>query len=64
VPASGDSEDDCFNDYTTVFIDHLYTPLGTVLNYSIIRNLHTLRITGANTKFSFARSAFNSRFLV
>jgi hypothetical protein len=29
------------------FIDHLYTPLGTTINYSTIDNLNTLKITTA-----------------
>jgi hypothetical protein len=32
------------------FIDHLYTPLGTTSNYSVIVNLHTLQITTTPAK--------------
>jgi hypothetical protein len=45
-----------------VFIDHLYTRLGTTSNYSAIANLHNSQITRAHAKSS--QSAFTSRFLV
>jgi hypothetical protein len=42
----------------------LLTQIGIRSNYSAITKLHTVEITVANTKFSPARSVFNSRFLV
>jgi hypothetical protein len=38
--------------------------LGTTSNYSSIADLHTLKITAANTKSSSANRVFNRRFLV
>jgi hypothetical protein len=45
------------------FIDHLYTPLGTVSNYSAVANLHTLQITTAPAKLFSSLQIFISCYL-
>jgi hypothetical protein len=46
------------------FIDHLYTRLGTIINYSATDNLHTLQITTANAMSFPACCVFTSHSLV
>jgi hypothetical protein len=45
------------------FIALLYTLVGTTINYSVIADLHNLKITAVNIKFSPARSVSTSRLL-
>jgi hypothetical protein len=44
----------------TGFIDILYTPLGTTINYNAIAVIHTLQLTVTHT---LVFSVFNSRIL-
>jgi hypothetical protein len=43
-------------------IDHLYTPLGTISNYSAIADLHTLQITTASIKPFFSLLCLHQPF--
>jgi hypothetical protein len=42
------------------FIDTLHTPLGTIGNYNVIADLHTLQLTVTHAQMF---SVFTSRFL-